>query len=98
MLVQWGLHVLCVCFKTKSPRGIQPFLQVYCEFPSQFPSPIPCSEATLPSRAEGAQYLLRGGYAFQGHPMFPAVPWSQLLPGSKCPSFAAETAVQRTYY
>lgn len=90
------LQVLCVCFKTKSPRGMQPFLEVYCEFPSQFPSPLPYFEATLPLRAEGAQCLLRGGYAFQGHPRFPAVPWSQVLPGSRWPWLAAETAVQRT--
>lgn len=45
MFAQWGLYVWCVCFKTKSSRGIKPFLQVYCEFPSLFPSPVPCSEA-----------------------------------------------------
>lgn len=59
------LHVLCVCFKTKSPRGMQPFLEVYCEFPSQFPSHFPtlklpypweqrvlsaCSEVAMPFR------------------------------------------------
>lgn len=94
-----GLFWFCMSCVSASKQSHQevysPSFRLTVNFLASSPTPLtPISfEATLPLRAEGAQCLPRDGCTFQGHPWFLAVPQGWLLPGLKCPSFAAETAV-----